>query len=182
MNILVTGATGPVGAEYSNLTDILRTQDACLWCLGISQSQVNREQYHMITYDYAVAAGKAMLKANPDMTFLFLSREGTDPTEKSRTLFARVKGKTENALQKLVFKKLYIARPGGMRPINKNQNTAFFNKVMIPLFPFFELITPFMVINSVQLAKAMLHIIKTRQGQVVFNNRELKTIALELNT
>ena len=220
MKILVTGATGLVGAEvirqamqddaitsitalarkpltlqhpklhpvihkdfldYSSVQSILAQQDACIWCLGISQSQVSKEQYHVITYDYAVAAGEAMRSANPDITFMFLSGEGADSTEKSRTLFARVKGKTENALQKLHFKNYYIARPGGIRPINKNPNTAFFNKLFIPLFPLFELITPHMVINSVQLANAMLHIVKTKPDQLIFNNRDLKKIALGLD-
>jgi uncharacterized protein YbjT (DUF2867 family) len=217
MNIIVTGATGLVGAEvireaikddgissitalarrplaipqhpklnpvihkefmnYSGLEKLFAIHDACLWCLGISQSQVSKEEYHVITYDYTIAAARAMLKANPVMTFMFLSGAGADPEEKSKTLFARVKGKTENELQRMPFKQLYIARPAGIRPINKNPNTAFTNKIMIPLFPVFELLTPSYVINSVQLARAMLHIVKNGGGHVIFNNKELKEIA-----
>jgi uncharacterized protein YbjT (DUF2867 family) len=140
MNILVTGATGLVGAEvirqaitddsinnvtalarrdlplqhsklrtiihkefmnYSAVQSMLGSFDACLWCLGVSQLQVSKEEYHLITYDYALAAAKAMQQANPNMVFLFVSGEGADTTEQSKTLFARVKGKTENALQRL---------------------------------------------------------------------------------
>ena len=122
--------------DYTTVKSIIAAQDACLWCLGISQTQVSKEQYHVITHDYAVAAGHAMFQANPNITFLFLSGDGADPTGKSRTLFARVKGKTENALQNLHFENFYIARPGGIRPINKNPNTAFLYKLFIVLFCF----------------------------------------------
>ena len=220
MKILVTGATGLVGAEvirlaikddaitsittlarrpltlqhpklnpiihqdfldYSNLTSVLSAQDACIWCLGISQTQVNKEQYQVITHDYAVAAAKAMFHVNPGIIFMFLSGDGADPTEKSRTLFARVKGKTENSLLNVHFENFYIARPAAIRPINKNPNSPFLYKVLLPLFPFFELVTPDKVINSVQVAKAMLHIVKTKPDLTMFNNRELKNIALSLD-
>ncbi|HYF30874.1 MAG TPA: NAD-dependent epimerase/dehydratase family protein [Chitinophagaceae bacterium] len=219
MNILVTGATGLMGAEvireamkdnaitgitalarkpltmqhpklntilhqdfldYSQLAPLFERHDACLWCLGVSQSQVNKEQYHVITHDFALAAGKAMLQSNPNITFMFLSGEGADPTEKSRTLFACVKGKTENALLRLQFNRLYIPRPGGIRPINKNPNAPLIYKLFLPLFPIFEVLTPSRVINSVQLAKAMLHIVKTKPDQVIFDNKELKQIASSL--
>jgi uncharacterized protein YbjT (DUF2867 family) len=215
MKIIVTGATGLVGAEvirqaiadesireiialsrkplslthpklktinhpdfldYTAVADVFRDADACLWCLGVSQSQVTKEQYHTITYDYTVRAANAMLVANPTVTFLFVSGEGADSTEKSKTLFARVKGKTENALQKLPFKKLIIARPGGIKPIHKNPNTSFFNKLMIPLFPVMEFIMPSMVISSVELAKALLHLVKAGSDKVIVDNKELKRI------
>jgi uncharacterized protein YbjT (DUF2867 family) len=216
MKILVTGATGLVGAEvireaikddeikqitaiarrslsirhpklttilhedflnYNNLLPVIAAHDVCLWCLGISQTQVNKEQYHVITYDYAIAAANAIKKANPAMTFLFLSGEGADQTEKSRQIFARVKGKTEKALLQLGLSKLYIARPGGIRPINKNPNAPFLYKLLIPLFPLMEFLTPRKMINSVQVARALLNIVKTRPEKVIIENVELKELA-----
>jgi uncharacterized protein YbjT (DUF2867 family) len=215
MNILVTGATGLVGAEvireaikdsgitnitalarrplslqhpklqtvqhkdfisYKGLEDVLAKQDACLWCLGISQSQVSAREYEVITYDYAIAAAKAMNQANPSMTFLFVSGQGADTQEKSKTLFARIKGKTENALQRLPLKQLYIVRPGGIRPVNPNPNAPFIYKLFLPIFPLMELVTPSSVINSVQLANAILRIIKERPQQVLFHNPQLKQL------
>lgn len=216
MKILVTGATGLVGAEvireaikddgitqitaiarrslsikhpklttvlhedflnYNNLLPVIAPHDACLWCLGISQTQVNKEQYHVITYDYAMAAANAIKQANPAMTFLFLSGEGADQTEKSRQLFGRIKGKTEKALLQLGLGKLYIARPGGIRPINKNPNAPFLYKLLIPLFPLMEFLTPHKMINSVQVARALLKIVKTKPEKVIFENLELKELA-----
>ena len=213
MNILVTGATGLVGAEvireaikdsgitnitalsrrplsiehpklqtvhhkdfisYAGLEDVLAKQDACLWCLGISQSQVSAREYEVITYNYAIAAAKAMHQANPSMIFLFVSGQGADTQEKSKTLFARIKGKTENALQRLPLNQLYIVRPGGIRPVNPNPNAPFVYKLFLPIFPLMELFAPSSVINSVQLAHAILRIIKEKPQQVLFHNPELK--------
>lgn len=220
MNIIVTGATGLVGAEvireaikddgitsitalarrplnisqhpklntvihkefmnYSGLEKLFAINDACLWCLGISQSQVSKEEYHVITYDYAIAAAKAMLQANPVMTFLFLSGAGADPEEKSKTLFARVKGKTENELQRMPFKQLYIARPAGINPINKNPNAPFIYKLLNPLIPLLGFFRPSYIISSVQLAKALLHIAKNGGDHTIYNNVELKEIATKI--
>ncbi len=215
MKIIVTGATGLVGAEvireaiknsaitqvvaivrkplsiqheklktilhqdylnYDALKNEFKTADACLWCLGISQTQVSKEQYQIITYDYTIAAAKALLEVQPNICFVFLSGLGADTTEQSKTIFARVKGKAENGLMKMGFKKLFIVRPAGIRPINKNPNTAFSNKLMIPFFPLFELITPNFVISSVQLAKAMLHIALNGNEKTLIENVELKKL------
>jgi len=216
MKIIVTGATGLVGAEvlrqaildkeikeitaivrkpleiedpkiktiihqnfldYSNLSEVFKNHDACLWCLGISQTQVSKEQYHVITYDYTIEAAKAALAVKPGITFIFLSGMGADTTEKSNTLFARVKGQAENTLLKMSFESLFIVRPGGIKPIHKNKNTALTNKIMIPFFPIFELLTPAMVITSVQLAKAMLHVAKNGSDMQTLHNMDLKNIA-----
>jgi uncharacterized protein YbjT (DUF2867 family) len=215
MKIIVTGATGLVGAEvirqaiadktvteiialsrkrveiqdpklttiihndfldYSSLSELFKKADACIWALGVSQSQVTKEQYHIITYDYTVKAANAMLYANPEITFVFVSGGGADSTEQSKTLFARVKGKAENALKRLPFKKLVIARPGGIKPIHKNPNTSFFNKVMIPLFPLLELVAPSMVISSVELAKSLIYLAHVGSEETILENTKLKEI------
>jgi uncharacterized protein YbjT (DUF2867 family) len=213
MKIIVTGATGLVGAEvlrltiqdndieqvtaltrrpatvqhpkirtvihndfldYSGLEDLFKQHDACLWCLGISVSQVKKEQYHVITYDYAVAAAQAMLKANPSIHFVFLSGEGADPSEKSRLLFERIKGKTENALMRMPFTNFHIARPGAIKPVNKNPNAPFVYKLFLPIYPVMEFFAPHKVISSVQVARALLHIAKHGAPGTIIRNTELK--------
>ncbi len=162
--------------DYSGLSEVFKNNDACLWCLGISQYQVSKEEYIKLTYDYTMEAAKAMLQANPEVTFLFLSGMGADSTEKSRTLFARIKGKTENALQKLPFKKLYIARPGGIKPIHKKENETFYEQILIPLYPLFEFLMPSSMITSVELAQAMLHITKHGADKIILENVALKAV------
>lgn len=216
MKIIVTGATGLVGAEvlrqaildnnvteitalvrkpieishpkiktmlhsdflnYSGLEEVFKSHDAMVWALGISQTQVSKEEYEVITYEYTMAAANAIKIANPEMAFLFVSGGGADSTEKSRTIFARVKGKTENSLMQLGLKKLYSVRPAGIKPIHKNPNTSFFNKLAIPLFPIFEVFMPNLVIASDKLAIAILQIIKKGSNKVIIENKELKEIS-----
>jgi hypothetical protein len=162
--------------QYDVLKHELESAAAMLWCLGISQTQVSKEQYHVITYDYTIAAAQAWQKYNPQGTFIFLSGAGADQTEQSKTIFARVKGMAENTLLKMNLMKLYIVRPAGIKPINKNPKTAWSNKLFIPFFPLFELLMPNYVITSVQVAKAMLHIALQGNENKLIENGELKKL------
>lgn len=216
MKIIVTGATGMVGAEvirqaiadteitsivaivrgaldiedpklktvvhkdflhYDSIAHVFAEADAVLWCLGISQTQVSKQQYITITYEYTIAAATAMLKANPSIRLVFVSGGGADSTEKSRTLFARVKGQTENALRKMNFKSLVIARPGGIQPIHPNKNAPFLYKLFLPLFPIMSLLTPSKMIKSDRLARALLRLAKERGDGSIVENAELLRIA-----
>src|SRR5262249_4047015 len=78
--------------------------DACFFCLGVTSLGMSEAEYTRVTYDMAMAAAREMVTANPRMTFCFVSGVGTDSTERGRTMWARVKGKTENALLGLGFK------------------------------------------------------------------------------
>jgi hypothetical protein len=129
-----------------------------------------------------LAAAKAMLDANPSITLLFLSGEGASSTEQSRFIFGRIKGKTENALLKLPFKKLYIARPAGILPVNDTGNYTFALKMQYLMVRIFRYITPKYVITSVQLAKALLFIVKNGANNTILSYLELKRIAKSIKS
>lgn len=74
------------------------------------------QQYHHITYDLTLEAAETLSRLNPAMTFIYVSGAGTDSTESGRIMWARVKGKTENALLNLPFKAAYMFRPGFIQP------------------------------------------------------------------
>ena len=162
--------------DYTGLEDLIAHNDAFFWCLGLSQSQVNKVEYEKITYDYTIAAAEKVLSTNPYMKFLFLSGAGADNSEKSSAIFARIKGKAENKLKSMGLHKLFIIRPGGIKPIHKNPNTAFVNKMMIPLYPLMEILWPSMVIASDVLAKAMIEIAIVEPEVQTFENNDLKKI------
>ncbi len=160
--------------NYSGLEAVFKNVDACIWCLGISQTQVSKNEYEVITYDYTIAAAKTMLASNPYITFVFLSGMGADSQEKSKTIFARVKGKTENALQKLNFKKLYSARPGGIVPVNPKKNMPWYQAALLRTMGF---IFPMYAIDTVLLAKAMLCLAKNRSDKFILENKDLKKLS-----
>ena len=162
--------------DYSEVSSLFSDCDVCAWCLGVSQLQVSKEEYNVITYDYTIAAARAMLTSNPQISFVFVSGDGADQTGKARTLFGKVKGKAEKDLMEMPFQKLIIVRPGGIQPITKNPRAPFLYKVFYSFYPIFKILTPSKVITSVELARAILIAAKTKQGKVLLENHELKQL------
>ena len=162
--------------NYSGLENIFRQTDACIWCLGISQSRVSKSMYYEITYTYAVAAAKAMLTANPDMTFLFLSGEGADSTERSPIRFARIKGKAENALINMHPKKLFIFRPGGIAASTPAASPGFFKRAESILVKIMAAVFPWSVISTKDLALKMLRVVKEGYGKTILSHRNIKNL------
>jgi uncharacterized protein YbjT (DUF2867 family) len=162
--------------NYDAVKDHFIGCDACIWCLGISQLQVSKQQYAVITYDYTIAAAKTMLAKNPNMHFVFISGNGADRTEKSKVLFAKLKGKTENALLQLGFNKITIARPDAINPKHKHKNAPLAYKLGFPFYPLVERFAPSKIIGSVQLAKALLYLAKNAGEKNTYENMELRML------
>src|SRR5688572_3810635 len=103
-------------SDYTTVAEYFKKADVLIWCLGISQTQVNRKQYEEITYDYTKACVDFCKQVKPSIRFVFVSGDGADRTEKSRTLFKRLKGRAENALLQSGLQDIIIARPDAVRP------------------------------------------------------------------
>ncbi|MGD1221472.1 NAD-dependent epimerase/dehydratase family protein [Streptomyces krungchingensis] len=103
--------------DYTAIQDQLVGLDACFYCLGVSAVGRTEAEYTRVTYDYALAAARALIAASPTLTFVYVSGEGTDPTGKSRQMWARVKGRTESDLQALPMT-AYMFRPGFIQPVD----------------------------------------------------------------
>jgi uncharacterized protein YbjT (DUF2867 family) len=91
--------------------------DACLFCAGVSSVGMSEEKYISLTYDLTLSFARTMVRVNPVMTFLYVSGAGTDSTEKGR-MWARVKGRTENSLLQMGFRRAYMFRPGFIQPLH----------------------------------------------------------------
>ncbi len=118
--------------DYKKIEEKLAGHNACFWCLGVSQIKVrNEEDYHRITYDFTIEAAKVLDKLNPGATFCFLSGMGTDETEKSRMMWARIKGKAEKDLGNFNFK-LYNFRPGFIHPIKGQKSSSIIGSMLYP--------------------------------------------------
>jgi uncharacterized protein YbjT (DUF2867 family) len=136
--------------------------DACFFCLGVSAAGLSEEAYHHLTYDLTMAAARAMVAANPNMVFCYISGAGTDSTEQGRMMWARVKGKTENALLRLPFKAVYCLRPGFIQPMRgvrtKTRGYRVLYTLVTPLFPVLHRLFPRLTTTSVTLGHALIHL------------------------
>jgi uncharacterized protein YbjT (DUF2867 family) len=97
---------------YDAVSEALVDVDACFWCLGTTSVGKSEEEYRRITYDYTLAGARAVLEASPQCHFAYVSGQGTDGTERGRSMWARVKGKTENDLLAMPFASATMFRPG----------------------------------------------------------------------
>lgn len=104
--------------DYSGIEEELKGFNACFFCLGVSSVGMDEAAYRRVTYDLTLAAARALAPLNPGMTFVYVTGMGTDGTEKGATMWARVKGATENALLRLPFKAVYLFRPGVIQPLH----------------------------------------------------------------
>lgn len=121
--------------DIASLEPQLQGYDACLFCLGVSSVGMKEDEYRRMTYDLTLHVAETLSRVNPGMAFCYISGAGTDSTEKGRSMWARVKGKTENDLQKLPFKNVYNFRPGFMKPTKGLKNTLSFYKYIGWLYP-----------------------------------------------
>ena len=121
--------------KIEDFTERLAGYDACFYCAGISSIGLKEEVYTKITYDTTLHFANVLLRLNPNMVFNFVTGKYTDSTEKGKSMWARVKGKTENALMKLSFKGQYNFRPGFMKPFKEQKNIKSIFKPIIFLYP-----------------------------------------------
>ena len=104
--------------HLSPIENQLQGYDACFFCLGVSSFRLSEADYMHLTYDLTLSAAQTLARLNPGLTFTYVTGLGADSTEKGRTMWARVKGKTENALLRLPFKAAYMFRPGAIQPLH----------------------------------------------------------------
>jgi hypothetical protein len=131
--------------------------NACFFCLGVSSVGMNEEKYYSLTYTLTMNMAEVLSKQSPDMTFCYISGAGTDSTENGRINWARVKGKTENDLMKLPFKKVFAFRPGFLKPTSGLKNVHRFYGVFVLLYPVFRFLMPKFVSTLKELGLAMIN-------------------------
>jgi uncharacterized protein YbjT (DUF2867 family) len=152
--------------DFSAIQDQLSGFDACFFCLGISSAGMTEENYRRITFDITLEAARTLVHLNPGMTFLYISGMGTDSSEKGRSMWARVKGQTENELLRMPFKAAYMLRPGVIVPLHgiksKTKLYQFFYVVLGPLLRLAHSLFPKQIVTTEQLGRAMIKI--SRQG------------------
>ena len=134
--------------------------DACFFCLGVSALGMSESAYSRLTYDLTLSIAKTLLRTSPGLTFIYVSGAGTDSSERGRAMWARVKGRTENALLSLPFKAAYMFRPGLIVPLHGiRSSTRWYNAaylVIKPLVPVLERVAPTTITTTERVGRAML--------------------------
>jgi uncharacterized protein YbjT (DUF2867 family) len=143
--------------DLSAVEQHMKDYNACFFCLGISSINIEEQEYYSLTYTLTLNIAQILVRLNPEITFCYISGAGTDSTEKGRIRWARVKGKTENDLMKLPFKKVYAFRPGFMNPTKGLKNTHGYYKGFSLLYPVLRAIVPRYVSTLKELGLAMIN-------------------------
>lgn len=166
--------------DFSAIEGALSDHDACFFCLGVSSVGMAEEDYARVTYDMTMAAAVVLAKQNPDMTFIYVSGAGTDSSEHGRTMWARVKGKTENALLRLPFKAAYMFRPGFIQPrhgvTSRTKLYRALYAVVGPLYPVWKTLFPKYVTTTEHLGRAMIHVARHGAAKRVLENADIDSL------
>jgi uncharacterized protein YbjT (DUF2867 family) len=166
--------------DYANVEDDLKDFDACFFCIGVTSSTMNEEQYTHLTYDLTMAVASTLARLNPRMVFVYVSGAGADNSETSRVMWQRVRGKTENALLKLPFRGVYIFRPGMIQPVGvKSKTTAYrwFYALTKPLLPLLRAMLPDQILSTPQVGQAMLAAVRNGAQKRVLESPDINALS-----
>lgn len=167
--------------NYGPLAERFKDRDACFFCLGVSSVGMDEPGYRRLTHDLTLAAAQAIAAVNKQLTFCYVSGQGTDSSERGRSMWARVKGQTENALLRLPFKAAYMFRPGFIQPLrgvrSKTGWYQAFYTVFRPFSPLLRLLFPGSVTTTVAVGRALLHAAATGYPQPILETRDINRLA-----
>jgi uncharacterized protein YbjT (DUF2867 family) len=166
-------------SDYADLEDVLTGFDACFFCLGVSSSGMKEADYERVTYGFTLAAAEPLSRLNPGMTFIYISGAGTDSSEKGRVMWARVKGRTENALLRLPLK-AYMFRPGLIQPLDGIQSKTPSYRVLYalakPLLPLLRRTLPNQVLSTRDIGQAMLVVAKRGYEKRILETKDIRAV------
>ncbi|MDN0093765.1 epimerase [Yersinia rohdei] len=155
--------------------------DACFFCLGVSASGMSEEDYSRLTFKLTVDIASHLVRLNPAMTFIYVSGAGTDSSEAGRSMWARVKGKTENTLLTLGFASALMFRPAIIRPLDGiRSKTATYRIFYIVLSPFFSILKclfPDSILTTEDMGKAMLNAVRYGYSKPVLEKEDISLLA-----
>lgn len=167
--------------DYSTVEDQLQGFDACFFCLGVSSLGMSESDYTHLTYDFTLAAATTLARLNPAMTFVYVTGAGTDSSERGRSMWARVKGRTENALQKLPFKAVYLFRPGVIQPLHGvRSKTGWIQRIYTltsPLLSLARTLFPHTILSTQRIGQAMLAVARGGADNAVLESRAIEEAA-----
>jgi uncharacterized protein YbjT (DUF2867 family) len=169
--------------DLSGIESELAGFDACFFCLGVSALGMTEENYRRLTYDLTLSIAQTLVRLNSGMTFIYVSGMGTDSKGNSRSMWARVKGETENALLAMPFKAAFMFRPAYIQPmhgvVSKTKWYRVIYAIMGPLFPLWKLLFPKYVTTNGQVGRAMIEVALHSAPKPILENKDINRIRRE---
>jgi hypothetical protein len=180
----------PCGITHAKLTELIVADfmqlegvsvqltgwDACFFCAGVSSVGMKEAEYTRITYDTTLHCAGELVRLNPQMTFIYVSGASTDSTEKGRIMWARVKGRTENALQRVGFARAFAFRPGFMKAVPGQRHLLSYYKWFAWLYPLLRL-SPNLASTLHDVAIAMLRCARDGYPKPILEVRDINELA-----
>ena len=167
--------------DLSPVAAQLAGYDACFFCLGVSSAGMNEAEYRRVTYDLTLAVARVLVGASPAMTFVYVSGAGTNETEKGGSMWARVKGETENALRKLPFRASYMFRPAMVQPLDGIRSRTKLYRVVYavtgPTLPMWKALFPKWVTTTRQVGRAMIEVVQHGAPEAIVENAQIAKLA-----
>ncbi|WP_214110959.1 epimerase [Acrocarpospora catenulata] len=170
-------------SDFDHLSDVeaeLAGFDACFFCMGVSSAGLTEPEYRRLTFDPALNTARALARQSPDATFVYVSGAGTDSTGRSRMMWARVKGETENALLALDLE-TYMFRPGFIQPLHgARSKTALYRAVyavMSPLYPVLRRVFQNGITSTEEVGRAMLRVVRTGAQNRILETGDINAAA-----
>jgi uncharacterized protein YbjT (DUF2867 family) len=167
--------------NYATIEAELKNFDACFFCLGIGSTGMTEKDYEHVTYGITIAAAATLARLNPKMVFSYVSGTGTDSSEKGRMMWARVKGKTENALLRLPFAAAYMFRPGFIEPANGEVSRTKLYRISYviakPFLPLIRLLFRNQILTTHQIARAMLNLVTHPYPKHILEIKDIRAAA-----
>lgn len=172
-----------VQADLFNLAPIekqLQDYDACFFCLGVSSVGMTETAYRRVTHDLTLTVAQTLARLNPGMTFVYVSGAGTDSSERGRSMWARVKGATENALLQLPFEAAYMFRPGFIVPLHGIKSKTLAYRIIYSLArPFWRPLHaayPQAITTTEQVGRAMLRTARTGAPMSILESKDINAL------
>ncbi len=160
-------------SDFKTVSKQLNGYDACYASMGVSSAGMDEATYTKFTHSFTLALAKELFSLNPAMTFTYVSGQGTDSTEKGKSMWARVKGKTENDIMKLGFKQAFMFRPGAIIPRKGVKPSSKMYSILIKylkwLIYLIKLIAPNSVVDTSQIGLAMINVTKRGYDKQILN-------------
>jgi len=163
--------------DFSSIKDQLVGYNAGFFCMGVSSVGMKADLYYKITYEITMQLATLLANINPSMSICYVSGVGTDSSEKGRSKWARVKGKTENDLMQLPFKGAFMFRPGYIQPIKGLKNTYTLYRILAPLYPLWKLLFPNYVSTLKEIGQAMINVVLSGYEKHVIEVKDIKILA-----